>query len=81
MKQIAVSKFKATCLALLQRVSKTGQPLLITKKGQPLAQVISPPPRKGDKKTWLGSCSQTAELTGNLIEPVAPQADWDIYKK
>ncbi len=35
MEEIAISKFKATCLAVLERVRKTGQPVLVTRFGQP----------------------------------------------
>ena len=35
-KQIPVTQFKAQCLSLLEQVSKSGQPLVITKRGKPL---------------------------------------------
>jgi prevent-host-death family protein len=38
-KQIPVTQFKAKCLKLLDQVSKSGRPLVITKRGKPLAQV------------------------------------------
>ena len=33
MEQLAISKFKATCLAVLDRVNRTGQRVLITRFG------------------------------------------------
>jgi prevent-host-death family protein len=44
MHTMSISKFKATCLAVLERVRKTGEPLLITKHGVPIAQVLPAPP-------------------------------------
>ena len=44
MHTISISKFKATCLAVLERVRKTGESLLITKHGVPIAQVLPAPP-------------------------------------
>jgi len=35
MEEIAISKFKATCLAVLEKVKKTGQPVLVTRFGHP----------------------------------------------
>lgn len=35
----AISKFKATCLAVLQEVRQTGQPILVTRRGEPIAEV------------------------------------------
>lgn len=39
METINVARFKATCLALLARVEKTGQPICVTRRGKPLAQI------------------------------------------
>ena len=54
MEEIAVSKFKATCLAVLQRVHKTRKPILITRFGKPIAEVVPPPPPP-PAENWLGS--------------------------
>jgi len=45
MQEIAISKFKATCLAVLKRVRETGEPVLVTRFGQPIAR-IEPPAQK-----------------------------------
>ena len=37
MEEIAISKFKATCLAVVERVRKTRKPIRITKFGKPVA--------------------------------------------
>jgi antitoxin (DNA-binding transcriptional repressor) of toxin-antitoxin stability system len=42
MEEIAISKFKATCLAVLEQVRKSGQPIRVTRFGQPIAE-INPP--------------------------------------
>jgi prevent-host-death family protein len=42
METIPVSRFKATCLAVVQRVKRTGRPVLITRYGQPVAEVVPP---------------------------------------
>ena len=68
METIPISKFKATCLALLKRVQKTGQPILITRRGEPIAQVGPPPPlvNRGD---WLGCMKGTARIVGDIVSP------------
>lgn len=38
-REIAVSAFKARCLALLDEVAETGETLVITKRGKPVARV------------------------------------------
>ena len=39
MKRISKSAFKATALAVLREVEKTGQPVVITDRGRPVAEV------------------------------------------
>jgi len=41
--QVTISKFKATCLAILARVKRTGRPILVTRKGEPIARIMPPP--------------------------------------
>ena len=37
---IPASQFKAKCLALLDEVAESGQPLVVTKRGKPVARVV-----------------------------------------
>ncbi|MEW6184941.1 MAG: type II toxin-antitoxin system Phd/YefM family antitoxin [Thermodesulfobacteriota bacterium] len=76
---IPISKFKATCLSLLDQVKKTGRPILVTRKGEPIAQVIAPPaPEK--TTTWLGSFKTTGKITGDIIGPALDAKDWEVMK-
>lgn len=38
-KEMLISEFKARCIAELKRVNQTGQPLVITLRGKPIARV------------------------------------------
>ena len=40
MKQIPAGKFKAQCLAVMDRVSQTGEPVVITKHGKPVVKLV-----------------------------------------
>ena len=40
MDTLTVSKFKATCLAVVEEVAKTKQGVIITKRGKPIAELI-----------------------------------------
>jgi len=40
MQEVAISEFKAKCLALLEAVRKTKKPLRITRYGEPVADVV-----------------------------------------
>jgi prevent-host-death family protein len=79
MKTISVSRFKARCLKLMAEVREKGEPLLITKRGQPMVRVV--PARDGTGKGWVGCMEGTARIVGDIIEPAAPAEEWDISKQ
>jgi prevent-host-death family protein len=67
--EIAISKFKAKCLSLLEEVSKTKTPLRVTRRGKPIADVV-PASVDGDERSWIGSLSGSVELVGDVVSPV-----------
>lgn len=76
METIAISKFKATCLAVLERVRVTGEPILVTRFGKAVAEV-SPPGAASGGKRRLGDLAGTAEILGDLVSPAAPAEIWE----
>ena len=64
MNEISISKFKATCLAVLEDVRRTGEPVLVTRRGKPIAEV-RPPVR--ERAAWLGSMAGTASISGDIV--------------
>jgi prevent-host-death family protein len=79
METVSISQFKAKCLALLEKVRRTGQPILVTKRGEPVAQVVPPTLPRGTKP-WLGSFSSTGRITGDIVSPAAGPTEWDALK-
>ncbi len=67
--EIAISEFKAKCLALLEEVSKTKVSLRVTRRGKPIAEV-NPVSPSMEERNWLGSMSESTEITGDLVSPV-----------
>jgi prevent-host-death family protein len=76
---VSISEFKAKCLALVGMVKKTGQPLLITKRGEPIAQVV-PPPAGEKPMSWLGSMRGTGTIVGDVISPAADEEEWEALR-
>jgi prevent-host-death family protein len=75
-KHIPVTQFKAKCLKLLDQVSKSGQPLVITKRGKPLAQVT----RVAEKKRPLmGGMRGTSEEVGDIVY-FDTSEDWECNR-
>ena len=76
---MAISEFKATCLAVLERVRTTGVPVLITRRGLPVAEIVPPPLPPSDPE-WFGSMRGTAMIVGDIISPVAGEEEWEALK-
>ena len=76
MATMPISEFKATCLAVLERVRKTGQRIVITRRGVPVAEVGPPPPPDAPAH-WLGSARGSAVLHDDLIAPASVSSDWE----
>ncbi|CAN5432549.1 MAG: type II toxin-antitoxin system Phd/YefM family antitoxin [Chloroflexi bacterium] len=69
-RHITISSFKAQCLGLLEEVAQTGEELVVTKRGQPLARVLS----AREAPSLVGSVDYLVS-DEELIAPVAQ--DWD----
>lgn len=78
METIAISKFKASCLAILERVRTTGKPVLVTKRGVPIAQLL-PPPLPATKGSAFGCMAGTAKEIEDIIPPL-PETDWEVLR-
>ena len=78
MEEIAISKFKATCLAVLEKVKKTGQPVLVTRFGQPIAQIV--PPETVRPKIRLGTGAGSITILGDIVGPTGDISDWEAAR-
>ena len=78
MKSVAISTFKARCLALLEDVARTGEPLLVTKRGKPLARVTSSDNSRS--RSPQETLRHTVETLGDLIAPVVSPAAWNATR-
>jgi prevent-host-death family protein len=71
-KTMAAGEFKAKCLEVMDRVSATGETIVLTKRGKPVAQ-LSPVVAKPD--SLFGFLRGEIQSTGDLIAPV--DEHWD----
>jgi prevent-host-death family protein len=77
--EVAISKFKAKCLALLEQVGKTKKPIRVTRFGKPVAEVF-PPAATAEQADWLGSMAGTIEIVGDIVSPVIEDTDWEALR-
>jgi hypothetical protein len=78
MERVSVSVFKATCLARLEKVRRTRQPLRITKRGEVLAEVV--PPAAKRESSWLGAAVGTGRILDDLIAPAVEPDEWNALE-
>lgn len=75
MKEVAISEFKAKCLAMVEEVRKTKKPIRITRRGKAVAEVV--PSSKVSNKGFIGSMKGTARILGDIVSPVADLNDFN----
>jgi prevent-host-death family protein len=78
MKSVAISEFKAHCLTLLEDVARTGEPILVTKRGKPLARVT--PSGNTDALSPQDTLHGTVEILGDVLEPLIPRSAWNAAR-
>jgi prevent-host-death family protein len=78
MKQMPAGEFKARCLSVMDDVNATGEPVLITKRGAPVAKII---PVSSKKRDLFGFMAGQFEVVGNIESPVVPLEAWEVMRK
>jgi prevent-host-death family protein len=70
-RHIKASEFKAKCLSLLDEVQDTGESIIVTKRGKPVARLE---PVKRKPKTLFGAMKGHITIKGDIVGPLG---DWD----
>lgn len=78
MKKIAAGEFKARCLTLMEDVRSTREPLIITKRGKPVAKLV--PVLEKKKDDWIGRLNGKMRIVGDIESPVVPLEDWEALR-
>ena len=74
MEEIAISKFKATCLAVLERVRATNQPIRVTRFGTPIADILPPSEAERPRRRFG---TGRGVILGDIVSPVVDEADFE----
>jgi prevent-host-death family protein len=74
MRRMAAAQFKARCLAVMDEVSQSGRPVVITKHGKPVVKLV---PASDGEDEIFGALAGIARITGDL-ETTAPASDWGV---
>jgi len=74
MKTMAISQFKARALKVLSEVAESQEPVVITRRGKPLAQVV--PYRKSETKPKPGKLADSFVFEKDIVSPLG-EAMWE----
>lgn len=69
------SEFKAKCLKIMDEVAETGERVVITKRGKPVAELTQP---RELRKSSFGSMRGMITYMGDITSPI--DVEWDAMK-
>lgn len=78
MRTIPAGEFKQTCLRLLDEVGIDGEPIVITKRGRPVAQLVPVEPEGAND--WAGAMAGRIRITGDIVAPAAEPGEWQALR-
>jgi prevent-host-death family protein len=77
-KTINAAAFKAKCLALIDQVAESGEPITVTKRGKPKVQIVAV---REKPKTLIGATKGTFKIVGDIVGPIVEESEWDWERK
>ena len=77
MKKMPAGAFKIHCLAIMDEVQAKRIPVLITKRGKPVAKLV---PVSNEKDDIFGFFKGKIKITGDVVSPALTPEEWgDLY--
>jgi len=77
MKTMPAGQFKARCLKVMDEVQSTREPVIITKKGRPVAKLV---PAGAPPDDFLGKLSGVMRIVGDITQPIEDPDAWDALR-
>lgn len=74
-KTMGAAEFKAKCLRVMDRVRDTRVPVVVTKKGVPVARLV--PIDRPRQKNVFGALKGRFRIHGDIVGPVVPAGEWE----
>ena len=78
MKSVPISSFKTHLLALLSELERSGEPILVTRRGKPVARVE--PARKTAIGSWRGRWKGKVQILGDIMAPACAPEEWEVLR-
>jgi prevent-host-death family protein len=74
MRKMAAAQFKSQCLAVMDQVAQSGRPVVVTKHGKPVVQIVRVESNEDD---IFGFLAGKGRIAGD-IENTIPASDWNL---
>ena len=74
MQKMTTSEFKAKCLAVMDQVSRSGRPVMITKHGKAVVKLV---PANENADEIFGALAGIARIKGDIKNTI-PASDWGM---
>lgn len=71
--QITAAEFKAKCLKIMDEIEKTREPVIITKRGKPIARLM---PVEEPPQSMFGYMKGTITIHGDIVSPI--EEEWSV---
>ncbi|MBW9062816.1 type II toxin-antitoxin system Phd/YefM family antitoxin [Rhizobium herbae] len=78
-KAIGAAEFKAKCLHLIEQMADDGEPIVITKRGKPVA-VLSPIAAASGRTSIIGAMKGTVLAYDDPFSPAVAADEWDASR-
>jgi prevent-host-death family protein len=78
MREMGAGEFKTRCLAIMDEVQARREPVVITKRGKPVAKLI-PMDMPSEKDPIFGFLKDKITILGDpdeWVKPIVPEGDW-----
>ena len=73
-KRIGAAQFKANCLRILDEVERSGEPVTVTKRGRPVAELK--PVEKKERRSIIGAMRGTVLRYDRPFDPAIDPGEW-----
>lgn len=78
-KTIGAAEFKAACLRVIDTMNRDHEPVIITKRGKPVA-MLTPVKEPGKRRSIIGAMRGTVLRFDDPFSPAADQDEWNAVR-
>ncbi len=75
MKTVIISEFKAKCISILKEAQRTREPVVVTRRGKPLARIE--PILEDAPRRKLGALRGRMQIRGDIVRTDS-ERDWEM---